>query len=52
MDQSPSGEADSHPARQEVPLIFLEPEGSLPCSKEPATGPYPEPEIYSSQLTN
>jgi hypothetical protein len=22
---------------------FIEPEGSLSCSQEPATGPYPEP---------
>jgi hypothetical protein len=24
-------------------VFFIEPEGSLPCSQKPATGPYPEP---------
>jgi hypothetical protein len=28
---------------QEIPRIFMEPEGSLPHSQVPATCPYPEP---------
>jgi hypothetical protein len=30
------------------PALFMEPEGSLPCSQKPATGPYPEPADSSS----
>jgi hypothetical protein len=30
-------------ASQEIPRIFMEPEGSLPYSQVPATRPYPEP---------
>jgi hypothetical protein len=46
MDHSPSWEADSHSASQ-IPPPFKEPEGSLPCSKEPAIGPYSEPDAAS-----
>jgi hypothetical protein len=39
--------ADGHSACQKNPF-FTEPEGSLPCSQKPATGPYPEPAESSS----
>jgi len=31
-------------------LPFTEPESSLPCSQDPATGPYPEPDVASPHL--
>jgi hypothetical protein len=27
----------------------MEPEGSLPCSYEPATGSYPEADVFNSE---
>jgi hypothetical protein len=28
---------------EKYPALFMEPEGSLPCSQKPTIGPYPEP---------
>jgi hypothetical protein len=44
MEESTSSETASHSASQEIPTHFMDLEGSLPCSQEPATGPYPEPD--------
>jgi hypothetical protein len=42
MEQSPSSEANSSSANQEIPAFYGT--GSLlPCSQELATGTYPEP---------
>ena len=43
MVQSPSWEANWFAASQEIPRIFMEPEGSLPHSQASATCPYPGP---------
>jgi hypothetical protein len=42
LELCPSWEATSRSATQEYSNIFLEPEGSLPCSQEPFAGSYPE----------
>jgi hypothetical protein len=49
MEKSPS-EANSHSASQEYFAPFIEPEGSLSCSRQPPTGPYPEPDESSPHL--
>jgi hypothetical protein len=43
---SPSREAANCAATQELPSILRNP-GSSPCSQEPSTGPYPEPDRSS-----
>jgi hypothetical protein len=50
MEQSP-WEANSYSASQEIPLHFMEPEGSLPCSQQSWTSPYPEPDESSPIYT-
>jgi len=42
MEQNPSWEANWSAASQEVPRIFIGPEGSSPRSKAHANCPYPE----------
>jgi hypothetical protein len=46
MEHSPYRKANSRPARQEI-SSFMEPDISLSCSQEPATGPYPQPDETS-----
>jgi hypothetical protein len=41
MERSPSSEAVSHSAGHSPP--FMEPEGSLPCSQQHTSRPYPVP---------
>jgi hypothetical protein len=49
MGKSFSWEANSRSTSQEISLIFMEPESSVPCSREPATDPHPKPEESSAQ---
>ena len=50
MEQSPSWEADRSSASADIPPQFMEHEGSLPHSQQPATCPYPEPDQSSPYL--
>jgi len=50
MGQSPSSVADSHSASHEILHPHMKPEGSLVCSEEATTCPYPEPDSSSPHL--
>jgi hypothetical protein len=43
MELSPFYEANSLHSYSKMSQYIIEPEVLLPCSQEPATGPYPEP---------
>jgi len=42
--------ADCHTACQKISCFLTEPKDSSPCSQQPATGPHPEADEYSSHL--
>jgi len=48
MEQSPSWEGNGHPVNQKIPCLFIEAEGSLLWSQDPATGSCRE---YSPHLS-
>jgi len=50
MRRSPIWGTNSHSAIQEILQPFMEPEISLRCLQEPATGSYPEPDESSPHL--
>jgi hypothetical protein len=50
VELRPSGEVANLSATQEFPK-FMESEGSLPCSQEPASSPYTQPNKSSPYLT-
>jgi hypothetical protein len=47
---SPSWEASSCSATQEIPISQWDPKSSLPCWHDPDTGPYPEPDESSTHV--
>jgi hypothetical protein len=48
MEQSPTRDANSRSASQEISQHLTESECSLQCSQDPATGPIPEPREFSN----
>jgi hypothetical protein len=50
MEQIPSWNANRRSVSQEIRHRLWEVEGSLLCSQQQATDPYPEPDEFSLQL--
>jgi hypothetical protein len=50
MQHSPAREANSHSASQEILRLFMEPEGSLPSSQEPASGLAPQTDAFTPPI--
>jgi hypothetical protein len=49
MEQSPFWEANIPLASEDISPNFMEPEVSLPHSKQPAASPYPVPDQYDTR---
>jgi len=45
MEQNLPREANSHSSSKEIPSLLWN-----PCSQQPATGPYPEPDASNTHL--
>jgi hypothetical protein len=50
--QRPFLDADNRSSDQIFTTPFMGPDGSLPCSQQLATGPYPEPVESSSRISS
>jgi len=50
MGQRPYREASSNSASQKIRALFMEPEGSLPFSQEPATTPHLKSDVSYLQF--
>jgi hypothetical protein len=52
MKQSHSWQANSRSSSKDIPPPFMESRGSLLCTQQPDTGPYPKPDASSPHLPN
>jgi len=52
MEQDPLWLADSRSASRDIPSLSWNPEGSLQCSQQPATGAHHEPDESNPHVHN